>query len=172
MKIMDVGMAIEAMTSKGLTDEGKAFVNNLYQCWKEYGMEYHFEDLKDLENEIARLMDEAARSKREAEMYKAQTESQGGACSELKALYDDLLNRYVEALERGGKHETDEVAKAVEKAPTIEAEPVKRGRWVGNDRHKSCSCCSQTYCIPDGQKGTLDMSAYHYCPNCGAKMEE
>ena len=105
MKIMDIGMAIDAMTSKGLTDEGKAFVNNLYQCWKEYGTEYHFEDLKDLENEIARLRNEAARNKREAESYKAQIERQSGACSELKGLYEDLLNRYVETLERGGRNE-------------------------------------------------------------------
>ena len=48
--------------------------------------------------------------------------------------------------------------------------PVKHGRWVGNERHTSCSICGQTYCVPDGQEGHLDMTFYKYCPNCGADM--
>lgn len=49
--------------------------------------------------------------------------------------------------------------------------PVKHGSWVGNERHTSCSICGQTYCVPDGQEGCLDMTFYKYCPNCGARMD-
>ena len=56
----------------------------------------------------------------------------------------------------------NEVAKAVENAPTIEAEPVRRGKWVLDgkyDRH--CSLCNENV-----------VWSFNYCPNCGAKMEE
>lgn len=55
--------------------------------------------------------------------------------------------------------------------PQVDAVPVKHGSWVGNERHTSCSICGQTYCVPDGQDGCLDMTFYKYCPNCGARMD-
>lgn len=54
----------------------------------------------------------------------------------------------------------------IEKAPTIEAEPVKHGKWIfettNGREHMKCSNClkSQT---PTG--------VFAYCPNCGAKMD-
>lgn len=59
----------------------------------------------------------------------------------------------------------------VEMAPTIEAEPVKRGKWIYNEKYPNahygfleCSECEQRlwvrYDIP-----------INYCPRCGAKME-
>ena len=54
--------------------------------------------------------------------------------------------------------------------PAADVRPVVRGRWVGNKRHQSCSECHMTYCVPDGQDGELDMTAYHFCPNCGTDM--
>lgn len=60
----------------------------------------------------------------------------------------------------------DEVARAVENAPTIEAEPVRRGRWERcgiktYDFAFYCSeCCSFS---PNGIKTK-------YCPWCGAEM--
>lgn len=48
--------------------------------------------------------------------------------------------------------------------PTVEAEPVKHGHW-GNYLKEGlrwkCSECGSRYSAP-----------YHYCPNCGAKMDE
>lgn len=53
---------------------------------------------------------------------------------------------------------------------TVDAEPVKHGRWIlyiysyGLPR---CSCCG--WCIPYSEDSTLD--ARNYCPNCGAMMD-
>lgn len=50
-------------------------------------------------------------------------------------------------------------------APTIEAEPIKHGRWVETDRddpcYYACSLCGKRSDFKE-----------HYCPNCGAKMDE
>lgn len=49
----------------------------------------------------------------------------------------------------------------IDNAPTIEAEPVKHGRWIGIGRTSvTCSEC-----------GEWTEVAGNYCPNCGAKME-
>ena len=60
---------------------------------------------------------------------------------------------------------------AIENAPTIEAEPVKRGEWIddgfyadyyGHHEYR-CSECGECY---------IDYEIeWHYCPNCGAKMK-
>jgi hypothetical protein len=61
----------------------------------------------------------------------------------------------------------------IRKQPTIEAEPVKHGRWVewwppkhmvftGEEVLFRCSNCSANY----GSKENM-----RYCPNCGAKMD-
>jgi hypothetical protein len=57
----------------------------------------------------------------------------------------------------------DEVAMAVENAPTID--PVRHGRWEVIDaeepRRYGCSECKR-----------LSWYMENYCPNCGAKMDE
>ena len=60
-------------------------------------------------------------------------------------------------------------------APTIEAEPVRRGRWIdyksrdwsGGGAWK-CSSCGYGY----SWAGYHEANEFSYCPNCGAKMEE
>lgn len=57
---------------------------------------------------------------------------------------------------------------AIEDAPTIEAEPVKHGRWIEPRRvfdniYYHCSVCGNHYAI---------YGDFNYRPNCGAKMEE
>lgn len=47
-----------------------------------------------------------------------------------------------------------------EKAPTIEAEPVRHGRWIGGNALDTCSEC-----------GGLGADCFAYCPQCGAKMD-
>lgn len=64
----------------------------------------------------------------------------------------------------------DEVAEAIFNAPTIEAEPVRKGRWVPVTNGRGgfeCSIC-HSY-APSYQDGVEWLSLY--CPNCGAKMD-
>ena len=50
----------------------------------------------------------------------------------------------------------------IDKQPTIEAEPVRHGRWIynGYDEYPTCSYCNQS-----------DTYAGDYCVNCGARMD-
>lgn len=43
---------------------------------------------------------------------------------------------------------------------------VRHGRWVDNEDYMFCSCCGMqwNYCDNDTQD-------FHYCPNCGCKMD-
>lgn len=60
-------------------------------------------------------------------------------------------------------HLTNYATLILREAPTIEAEPVKHGRWVQlpfNGTHIwRCSKCE-----------TLGSPQWNYCPKCGAKM--
>ena len=57
-------------------------------------------------------------------------------------------------------------------APTIEAEPVRRGRWIdahmisGGDFNR----CSECGCYIEQVYFANDYNV-RYCPNCGAKMD-
>lgn len=55
----------------------------------------------------------------------------------------------------------------VKDAPTIDAAPVVHGRWKWEGRFKACSECG-SYIDFDN---TLGAGHWHYCPNCGAKMD-
>lgn len=67
--------------------------------------------------------------------------------------------------------------KAVEIAedmPTIEAEPVRHGRWIEQeapnmDIYYDCSACGEPFCFIDGSPTD---NLYTYCPNGGAKMDK
>lgn len=52
------------------------------------------------------------------------------------------------------------VMEMVNNAPTIEAEPVRRGRWIAKRGRWRCSAC--------GKEVFMDSP---YCPNCGARMD-
>lgn len=61
-------------------------------------------------------------------------------------------------------------AEFIEAAPTIEAEPVRKGRWVPVTNGRGgfeCSIC-HSY-APSYQDGVEWLSPF--CPNCGAKMD-
>jgi len=52
-------------------------------------------------------------------------------------------------------------------APTVDAEPVKKGHWIEKDDECECPFCGKTWNYTDNCTETFD-----YCPNCGAKMDE
>ena len=52
---------------------------------------------------------------------------------------------------------------ALEEAPTVDAEPVRYGKWLDADDGIGCTC---SICGYDAWADTP------FCPNCGAKMDE
>lgn len=56
----------------------------------------------------------------------------------------------------------------IDNAPTIEALPVRHGKWVGyaGTIGNECSMCGKWI---DVLQGTAEMN---YCPNCGARMDK
>lgn len=59
----------------------------------------------------------------------------------------------------------DDALSEIDSAPTVDAEPVRHGRWVqhkgGYSDHYECTVCG---------KGIVLTAKFRYCPNCGAKM--
>ena len=60
----------------------------------------------------------------------------------------------------------------IKNAPTVDAIERKRGKWEwhsDDELYYSCSCCGHK-----AYGNTLEIidGAYHFCPNCGAKMDE
>lgn len=48
----------------------------------------------------------------------------------------------------------------IEDAKTIDAEPVRHGKWIIEDGHVCCSECGEI------------SKEYNYCPYCGARMDK
>ena len=64
-------------------------------------------------------------------------------------------------------------------APTIDAEPVKRGHWIETEEYHgfdnevrnkalSCSVCRVAFRISD----YAQIEDFRYCPNCGCRMDK
>lgn len=67
----------------------------------------------------------------------------------------------------------DAVFTAIRCTPTIDAIPVAHGRWIETEFPYGCKQYRCSNCIED--EWWNDRFAYgdeHYCPNCGAKMDE
>lgn len=64
-----------------------------------------------------------------------------------------------------------EIAEYINDAETVDAEPVRHGRW---EKRKNCLWrCSECEQIPPYDVIGDDVSYWEcqYCPNCGAKMD-
>ena len=60
----------------------------------------------------------------------------------------------------------------IKHAPTVDAEPVRHGKWIKLDMHAhladhKCTACGQECYVPT----CMGEPMYTYCPNCGAKMD-
>ena len=57
--------------------------------------------------------------------------------------------------------------------PTIEIEQVRHGRWENTGEYYERGRTSTQYrCSECGRRaGYKQVKLYHYCPNCGAKMD-
>jgi uncharacterized paraquat-inducible protein A len=58
----------------------------------------------------------------------------------------------------------------VKKAPTIDAVPVRHGKWIkwfedADGQWMRCSECQMMFYVGKGRDG-------NYCPNCGSRMDK
>lgn len=61
----------------------------------------------------------------------------------------------------------------VKDMPTVEAEPVRHGKWkqwdsYGFEDTYECTACGESFVLIEGTPIT---NGYKYCPLCGAKMD-
>lgn len=67
--------------------------------------------------------------------------------------------------------------KILKEAPAVDVQKIKHGKWIkyrpenALDGAYFCSICFKEQKTADGMITPLDRG-YHYCPNCGAKMED
>ena len=86
---------------------------------------------------------------------------------EADALKDDILKSAVMIDDRGIQTGYEIAIELIKRQPTIDAEPVRHGKWIGyaGTIGNECSVCGKWI---DVLQGTAEMN---YCPNCGARME-
>lgn len=80
-------------------------------------------------------------------------------------LVNETDDRYT--LNEIGRRERDDIVNALEFAPTVDAVPVRHGKWSvphGHPNARVCSVCMMI-CHEDSAR------FYKYCPNCGARMD-
>lgn len=84
---------------------------------------------------------------------------------------DALKIRIEHAIWSGRLKSPFRVTDVIDKTPTIDAEPVRHGKWIKADsqqyfrKHYPCFTCSECGYRKDSQK------RWNYCPNCGADMK-
>lgn len=65
----------------------------------------------------------------------------------------------------GSVSDIDDAIGRIEKAPAVDAEPVRHGRWIPKTYSISvCSVCEQSH--------FAHVESWNFCPNCGAKNVE
>ena len=82
----------------------------------------------------------------------------------MRLIDDDALIE--EALTDGACGYIDALQIAI--APTVDAVPVRHGRWETNSDRPDSLICSVCKCGFDMWKH----DPHNFCPNCGAKMDE
>lgn len=92
---------------------------------------------------------------------------------------EELLKILQEQQKIGNVNDSRGRAKAILEvihAPTVDAEPVKHGRWIigqcGKDKYIKCSVCKAR--IVDtivSLEGDISQDYFVICPRCGARMD-
>lgn len=83
-----------------------------------------------------------------------------------------LINRemLLEEYDRAHKGPPGGARKLIAEAPTIDAEPVRHGKWklVDDDSNCwECTCCGDGWILEAGNPSDNGMM---FCPHCGADM--
>ena len=58
----------------------------------------------------------------------------------------------------------------IDNMPTVEAEPVRHGKWLCSDDMYETAVCSVCNCDTEEPYEFVKKS-WNFCPNCGAKMD-
>lgn len=81
-----------------------------------------------------------------------------------------LYNAMYENPESNGSARAAQLLECIMKAPPVDAEPVRHGKWIVHDRAEECNGvliskyeCSECCC--------WERHETDYCPNCGARMD-
>ena len=92
---------------------------------------------------------------------------------------DDFFKQSTELYEHAGWDEREvhfslaDLRCNLEMMPTVEAEPVRHGKWkqwdsYGFENTYECTACGESFVLIEGTPIT---NGYKYCPSCGAKMD-
>ena len=73
-------------------------------------------------------------------------------------------NKYYHPYSKSNNIPIDELYDILEQMPTIEAEPIRHGKWIGDDL---CSCCGNITEVYE----EYNAREFEYCPHCGARMD-
>ena len=63
----------------------------------------------------------------------------------------------------------NDIREMIDMMPTIDAEPVKHGKWIPDKTGNSYWICTKCGFPSEASDAFV---LYHYCPQCGAKMDE
>lgn len=85
-------------------------------------------------------------------------------------------NRYYHPHSKANNIPIPELYDILERMPTIEAEPIRRGHWRADETIYTtgetwCSVCRTLYYIGDLYDVGGGNNLPNYCPHCGAKMD-
>lgn len=80
----------------------------------------------------------------------------------------------IKSIQSGDFNSIETIQKWIDDAPTVEAERVKRGRWIKleddyNNHLYECSYCHTWTSLPTEE---VNVGNIRYCWSCGAKMDE
>lgn len=67
-----------------------------------------------------------------------------------------------------------EIKRLIRETPTVDAEPIKHGHWIGIDDEpwETYECDKCGYITEDIECSYGIPNNFKYCPSCGALMEE
>lgn len=79
-----------------------------------------------------------------------------------------LLDNHTKTIRVRGKLIGYVTHEDISNAPTVDAEPVRHGRWKRTNSYPNIIFCSE--CGEPFEKSN-SIECWNYCPNCGARMD-